>query len=415
MPYDNHNPTQITITDTHIHIEGTRYPSIETLLNDPYFQNTLNDSEFTEQFRIVTGEDPKEIVDTYRDSENQKTHKLTPTELCRQAYNETLPSLPFTQFLKELYLSKLILASDPDIARQFIELTVQYVLQTNNEYTQLTGNPIINLTPSIPSDFPHLDRDEWNNAVIAGIRNALTNSQQVATLVLDLVRAHITEPYQHLWAPEHSLTLQQPLWQSDLKLLEKFQEAQIPGLKLGIGLCHDASRFTLDTKSAQQNYIYMLNQARGIVPNLHVQVHLLEQVSDDPQKTLKEAMFFLDLFKKENIRAQFIHMIFLNPRLGKLNETQAIKILEEIIRAKHTITICPSSNLLISGHTILELAKVLDALINGSLIISIGTDDPGPFGNTTMEHELAILEAHLNLIAPNKANQAMKQICFHNS
>jgi hypothetical protein len=344
--------------DCHSHLEGTH-------LNRRVLENLVEkslkvfneDQEKKEKFIEVTGIEPKALNKLLGELYNQDGK-----------YDINL-SFSFDEFLKKLYLAKLCLSSSEQNAYNYVKAAVR-------RETQKKPMSTIGISPSVPLDFPHLNKQKWTDLVIKAIKESVREPKQT-TVILETLRYRLLDKS----------------YLNSLEFLKQLKVA-IPELNVAIGLSHDAEKYPLNTSLIQENYRDYLTKSLEIDASIQVHVHELEQVAKN--KPLEEFNFLLDLFDELGIYGvSWIHMSYLNPAKGVVSEDQAISYLKRLENRQDRIIMNPTSNMLLVRENVLNNKAIIDFIIEKDMNITLGTDDSLAFGISDINDEYSRLREYL--------------------
>ncbi len=305
-----------------------------------------------------------------------KLTSINPREALLTLDRQTTTPFSFEQFLQKLYLTKLLLCSSSEIASAFVREVLK------NEIDKAGGSFTAGLTPTIPSDFPHLNRKEWNSSIVNAIHDAVKKTSSKPTIVLETKRQHLLNGY----------------YKQTLEFLTTLTKEIGQKANIAIGLGDNAAKTPLTNRHILEQYSSYIREAKEIHSGVQIQIHQLEQ-SSCPTKCLKDEFEkVLSLFRENNYRnITWIHM-------GNLHKIASpMENLKQIADRGDKIVICYSSNKYLQNDFLLDDKDVFSYITkNQPTNIMLGTDDPLVFNTTSVQTELKKIEAHLLKIGRNK-------------
>lgn len=194
--------------DMHYHAEGGTLGNAEMVkLIEDSVHEIENSVEKSSAFKRVTGRDIQDIKSRF-------ISKLAQSPLNQATFT-------FDEFLSKLFTAKACLASSEENAGRFMKNTLNTLLSVTPTFS-------VGLTPSVPTDFPYLDRDKWNDEICNAFVTTLKSRPHYPirpTFILETKRQHLNSD----------------VYIENLKLLCELKK-RVPQVQLAIGIGDDAEK-----------------------------------------------------------------------------------------------------------------------------------------------------------------------------
>lgn len=346
--------------DMHYHVEGSTLGTPEMIrVIDDSIKEIASSETKSINYKKMTGRD---VMDIRSGFVKRLVHN-----------NAEENSFTFDEFLSKLFTSKACLCSSEENAGRFMSRAIKTLISVTPSFT-------IGLTPSIPHDFPYINRKKWNSEICNAFKNTIAENKHFSvkpTFVLETKRFHLLTD----------------VYKQNLELIQELKK-RVPQVQLALGLADDAVKTPLTMPEAQKGFEDYILSAREIDPEIQVQIHTLEQhgVPDH----VGELNYLIDFFDKNNILGvTWIHLCFLNTLAGQVTKAQAEKFFEAFARRNDRIISCYSSNKCLGGPYILDDELALTYLLSERINWTIGADDPFAFGVSGIKEEMKITFNHL--------------------
>ncbi|MBD3363244.1 hypothetical protein GF362_05985 [Candidatus Dojkabacteria bacterium] len=383
--------SNLLFQDAHIHLEGVLSSDINFIeVFKEAVEYSYQNDKFKNQFEKITKNKITDVVDRYIKSMKKNGEKKT---------------LSFFNFLNRLFSSKIILASDYNIIRQYVKLVL-------GEYFKVFWKIRLGITPSIPLEFPHLKVENWNAAVFESVLSCIyEDEKRSACLVIETKRQHLSSKKNSKYYFEYNL-----------KLLKDYHSSTNQRLRFSLSICDDASKYPLFNKNFSRNFEKYILKAKQF-SNTNISIHMLESLPKIKfvDKNLKKKVsnnktyeldFVLEILNKHKIfGVNYIHMSHLfsgiNPNPKKRKKSDEVKIqkginyLEKIKQRGDRIIVCLSSSAYLNNPFLLDYPEFIRFMIENDLCVTLGTDDPYPFKVRDIGEELNKVEKRIKEGYPN--------------
>lgn len=376
--------------DMHVHLEGSDLRRVDFV------------DLFESSVKVINREDSTKL--NLEKITNQKLEDIVDNFVAHLS-NEDPDKFSFQEFLTKMYSTKIILSSNYLYPKEFLKKVLKSYF---NKYNRIR----LGVTPSIPIDFPHLQKRRWSNTIYHALEEALDNSKnKEVELVLETKRQHLDQKTEGSF-----------VFESNLEFLQNLYERGHSRISFSLSVCDDASMYPLFNNKRFENfekYIDIISDYNDISLSLHMLETLpdLANVDKNLVNTIKknplyELELVLDLLGRKGFRGtNWVHMSNIfegieyrsHDRASRDNKKlqRGIRYLETMIERNDRIVVCFSSNEALKNPVMLFYPEVLELLLTGRLNIVLGTDDPGPFKVKDVTEELGKIAQALTRLYPD--------------